>query len=343
MRSIHSFTRLALASAALLLLAVPAADAQTVKEIRMLEAGGDSGEAVQAAYIEPFQKKTGIRVVRENPTSLGKLKAMVASKNITTPIVLVPRSWLVQAKTENLLEPLDWAAIAPQPITAEAKDSHAIGWSYFSNVMAWRSDVKAPKTWADFWNVADFPGKRSLIDDPSVMLPVALLADGVPMDKLFPIDIDRAFGSLAKIRPHVSVWWTAGSQPPQLLQDKEVAYAMTYSGRVYGKPGISMTYNQGILDLSYFGVPKGATPEQKAAAMQFFHELTLPENQVVAMARIPYSGASANLDKMLPADKAALYPTTAGNAKLQFMNDIEGWKAIAPKVEKRWQQFKLGM
>jgi len=335
-------TGLLLASAALLAMTTPAAHAQA-QEIRMLEAGGDSGEAVQAAYIEPFQKKTGIRVVRENPTSLGKLKAMVASRNVTTPIVLVPRSWLAQAKTENLLEPLDWAAINPQPITAEAKDSHAIGWSYFSNVMAWRSDVKAPKTWADFWNVADFPGKRSLIDDPSVMLPVALLADGVAMDKLFPLDIDRAFRSLSKIRPHVSVWWTAGSQPPQLLQDKEVAYAMTYSGRVHGKPGISFSYNQGILDLSFFGVPKGATPEQKAVAMKFFHELTVPENQLVAMARIPYSGASANLDKLLPADKASLYPTTAGNAKLQFMNDIERWKAIAPQVEKRWQQFKLGM
>src|SRR5690606_373819 len=122
----------------------------------------------------------------------------------------------------------------------DAKDDYAIGWSYFSSVMAWRSDTKAPTTWADFWNVKDFPGKRTLPDVPSMVLPVALLADGVPMDKLFPLDIDRAFRSLEKIRDHVSVWWTAGSQPPQLLQDKEVSYAMTYSGRVYGKKDISL-------------------------------------------------------------------------------------------------------
>lgn len=341
MRSIRLLAPLKLAI--LTLSMTCAAQAQGITEIRMLEAGGDSGEAVQAAYIEPFQKKSGIKVIRENPASLGKLKAMVTSKNIATPIVLVSSSWLAQAKAENLLEPLDWAAIDPLPITAQARDEYAIGWSYFSNVMAWRDDVKAPKTWADFWNVADFPGKRSLIDDPSVMLPIALLADGVPMDSLFPLDIDRAFRSLEKIRPHVAVWWTAGSQPPQLLQDKEVSYAMTYSGRVSGKPGISFTYNQGILDLSYFGVPKGASPEQKAVAMKFFHELTVPENQLVAMKRIPYSGASTELDKLLPADSAALYPTTAGNAKVQFVNDLAHWKTIAPKVEKRWQQFKLGM
>ncbi|WP_137891255.1 extracellular solute-binding protein [Ramlibacter sp. 2FC] len=116
--------------------------AQEVKEIRMLEAGGDTGEAVQAAFVEPFQKKTGIRVIRENPNLLGKIKAMVASKNITTPIVLVPRAWMAQAKAENLLEPLDWDAINPMPINPDARDSHGIGWSYFSTVIAWRTDVK---------------------------------------------------------------------------------------------------------------------------------------------------------------------------------------------------------
>lgn len=327
---------------ALLGLLMGAAQAQGIKEIRMLEAGGDSGAAVQAAYIEPFQKKTGIKVLRESPTSLGKVKAMVNAKNITTSVVLLERSWLAQAKTQNLLEPLDWVAINPQPMRPEAKDSHAIGWSYFSTVMAWRTDVPAIASWRDFWNVADFPGKRSMIDDPAVALMVALMADGVAMDQLFPLDIERAFKSLEKIRPHVAVWWTAGSQPPQLLQDKEVAYAVTYSGRVYQKPNIAFSYNQGILDLSYFAIPKGAKAEQKKAAMQFFHELSLPENQLVAMARIPYSGVSTELNALLPAEKLALYPTTADNAKLQVMNDIAQWKLIAPQVEKRWQQFKLG-
>ncbi len=182
-----------------------------------------------------------------------------------------------------------------------------------------------------------------MIDDPAAMLPFALLADGVPMDKLFPLDIDRAFRSLAKIRPHVSIWWTAGSQAPQLLQDKEVVYSVAYSGRVHGKPGINFTYQQGLLDLSYFSIAKGTTPEQKAVAMKFFREFTVPENQLVYMSRIPYSGSSPNLDKLLPAEKASQYPTSAANRKVQFMNDIARWTEIAPTVEKRWQQFKLGL
>ena len=319
------------------------AGAQEVTEIRLLEMGGIAGDAVQAAYVDPFVRKTGIQLVRENPASLGKIKAMVESGNPTVDMVLVTDGWLAQAKQEGLLEPLDWDAIDPAPIMPGAKDEYAIGWSYASAVMAWNNDAKTPKDWADFWNVTDFPGKRSLPDNPSIVLPIALIADGVPMDKLYPLDLDRAFKKLAEIRPEVSVWWTSAGQSAQLLIDKEVSYGITYNGRVYGKPNVSFTFNQAYLELSWWGVPKGTPPERKAAAMKFFHETTLPENEAVFMEKVPYSGASTELDALLPEDKRADFPTTAGNAELQWTADRAAWQTVASEAEKRWQQFKLGM
>ena len=264
-----------LLAAVLAIAIVPFAQAQKVTELRLLEMGGVAGDAVQAAYIEPFQRKTGIKVIRENPTSMGKIKALVASGSNTAQMVLVTDGWLAQAKAENLLEPLDWTAINPDPIAAGAGDDYAIGWSFASVVMAWRKEVKPLSSWADFWNVEAFPGKRSLPDNPSITLPLALLADGVPIDKIYPIDLDRAFASLKKIRPHVSVWWTSAGQSVQVLQDKEVVYGASYNGRVFGKPDIDYTYKQGYLELSWFGVPKGTSPQQKAEVMKFFHELTV--------------------------------------------------------------------
>ena len=181
----------------------------------------------------------------------------MASGNNTVQMMLLTDGWLAQAKAENLLERLDWAAIDPHPIMPGARDDYAIGWSYASAVLAWRKEVKAVNTWAEFWNVKDLPGKRSLPDDPSIAVPVALLADGVPIDKLYPLDIERAFTSLKKIRPHVSVWWTSAGQSAQVLVDKEVVYGMTYNGRIFDKPDIAYTYNQGYLVLSWWGVPKG--------------------------------------------------------------------------------------
>ena len=41
---------------------------------------------------------------------------------------------------------------------------------------------------------------------------------------------------LNEIKKDVSVWWKAGAQPPQLLKDNEVQYAISWSGRVVGDP-----------------------------------------------------------------------------------------------------------
>ncbi|NJL18453.1 MAG: ATP-binding protein [Nitrospira sp.] len=50
-----------------------------------------------------------------------------------------------------------------------------------------------------------FPGQRSVRKHPIYALEMALIADGVPMDKLYPIDVDRAFKKLEELKPHVLV------------------------------------------------------------------------------------------------------------------------------------------
>ncbi|ODV43375.1 hypothetical protein AWV79_17990 [Cupriavidus sp. UYMMa02A] len=42
-------------------------------------------------------------------------------------------------------------------------------------------------------------------------LEFALLADGVPKDKLYPIDVQRALKSLDRIKKNVVKWWDTGA------------------------------------------------------------------------------------------------------------------------------------
>ena len=332
-----------LAAALLLAGGISPAVAQKVQELRMIEAGGASGEAIEKGYIAPFTEKTGIRVVRENPSGLGKLRAMVEAGSVTAVLLELGSLELEQAKALDLVEPLDWKAIDPLPIFDEARDEHGFGYQYYSTIMAWRDDTKAPQSWQDFWNVEEFPGKRALPDYPPYILPMALLAGGVPVDELYPLDLDRAFESLAKIKDHVAVWWQAGAQPPQLLRDNEVQYAVAWSGRVAGQDGIGWTFNEGQLDLSYFVVPKGANPAEKKAAMGLLREMTVPENQAVATEVIPYTGNSPELEPLLPQDRLGQFPTTSKNKDAQFLSDARWWHENADEVEIRWQKFKLGL
>lgn len=313
--------------------------AQTVREIRMIEAGGKSGESMEP-YIKPFTAATGTRVVRESPNPFGKLRTLVQAGRPPVVLFEVGSTQLKQAEALKLIEPLDWAAIAPDAMYPEAKSPLGFGWQYYSTLMAWRSDAKAPKSWADFFNTRDFPGKRALHDRPYT-LAFALLADGVPVDKLFPLDMDRAFRVLERIKKDVSVWWSAGAQPPQLLKDNEVQYALSYSGRVTGTPGIEYTFDGAALDCSYLVVPKGADTAEKGAAMRLLREFSKASNQAEAAAIISYTGASPDLTPLLPQAKMAEFPTAYRDK--QFQHDVGWWYDNAEIVERRWQQFKLGL
>jgi putative spermidine/putrescine transport system substrate-binding protein len=326
---------------ALALEAVPGAP----PEIRVLAAGGESGQSVQAGYINPFTTKTGIKVIREDITGapLGKLRAMVESGRIDAALLEIGGAGLAQAQALNLVQPLRWATIDPAPMFQEARHTHGLGYQYFSVTSAWRSDAKPLESWRDFWDVQKFPGKRSLPDIPYITLPIALLADGVAPDKLYPIDFERAYASLARIKNSVSVWWTSGAQAPQLMGDNEVQYAAVYSGRVAGNPKFGFTFNQGLLNISYFVVPQGASEAQRVAAYRLLREFTLPENQAEAAKVVSYTGSSPELEKLLPKDKIALFPTIRENRARQALPNDEFWFTNAAAINKRWQQFKLGL
>jgi putative spermidine/putrescine transport system substrate-binding protein len=313
------------------------------KEIRMIEAGGASGDSIEKGYIEPLFKKTGIKVVRESPSSLGKLRALVESGQTTTTLFELGSGVVLQAKKLGLIEKVDWAAVDPAPMFPEAKAEYGFGYQYFSTIMAWRKGAKEPKNFAEFFDAKAFPGKRCLPDYPHYCLPFALQAAGVPIDKLFPLDVDLAFKKLNEIKKDVAVWWKAGAQPPQLMKDNEVQYSICWSGRVVGDPAFGLSFAGGKADLSFIAIVKGSKPEDKAAAYKLYHEMSLPENQAIAAGVISYTGPSPDLDALLPKDKLWQYPTSKQNKAVQYFENAEWWADNGEAVNKKWEAFKLSL
>jgi putative spermidine/putrescine transport system substrate-binding protein len=317
-----------------------AARAEEGKELHVLWSGGQYGDAVEKCINQPFTAATGIKVITESPGGLAKLQAMNEAGNITSTVFDFPTDELKRGQAQGLLAETDWKAINPDPMYDEAKDKFGIGTSYFSTIMAYRSDAKAPKNWVEFFDTKNFPGKRALPDYPGYTLVFAALGDGVPVDKLFPLDLDRAFKTLNRIKAD-TIWWQAGAQAAQLLKDNEAQYAIAWSGRVVGQPGIVANFQDGMLDLSWFGVAKGASAAEKAAAWQWLHWHTIAKNQACVANYISYTGPSPDLDALLPKDKLTQYPTYSENKKVQWLANAQWWLDNADTVEKRWQEFKL--
>lgn len=309
--------------------------------LRMLEPGGESGDYVEHGFIDAFTEKTGIKVERESPTSLGKLQSVVKAGDTSYNLIEMSASNLEQAVGLGLVEELDWDVIDPDPIYDEAKHPYGVGYQYFNTVMAWKEDNdKKLESWADFFDTKNFPGKRALPDWASYTLPLALLADGVPPEELYPIDLDRAFKKLEEIKDDVAIWWDTGAIPIQALVNGEVEYAAVWPATLFDDPqGLEFSFNQGLLKMAYFAVPKGA--DNYKETMAFLHELTKAENQVKAMEIFAYPGPSLNLEPMLPDDVAKNLITSDENYQKHVLDNPTWWNENADEVNRRWQEFQL--
>ncbi|WP_244425367.1 ABC transporter substrate-binding protein [Pseudaminobacter salicylatoxidans] len=205
--------------------------------------GGPWEDAARANLFDPFTKETGIEIRTLSPVSFAKLAQQVNTGTYEFDITTLGGGELVRANQAGIIETLE----EPYPggLFENGIASHA-----FATVMAWRSDKfeKGPQSWAEFWDVERFPGARSMQRYAARVLPIALLADGVAVKDLYPLDIDRAFASLDRIKDHIRVWWTAGAQSTQILRDGEVDLIGIWHGRFYeaqkaGAP-VAMSWNQ---------------------------------------------------------------------------------------------------
>src|SRR6266481_5106460 len=157
--------------------------------------GGVWESAWRKAFFEPFTAQTGIAIKTVPGVSFAKLKAQVQTRNFEWDLVNLGDVEYGQAVLEGLLEKVDReAAKADQLPPHMVRDYGITSYSLGTNLV-YRKDKfpnGGPQSWADFWDVKKFPGSRCFYDRSFSCLAFALLADGVPADQLYPMDVERA-------------------------------------------------------------------------------------------------------------------------------------------------------
>src|SRR5581483_3539136 len=226
--------------------------------------GGVWEQAAAANLFAPFTKETGIEIKTVSPVSFAKLAAQKRTGVYEFDVTTLGGGDIVRANDAGLIEKIDDGVIdrsklAPDQVFQNGVASHA-----FSTIIAWRKDRYphgGPQNWADFWDLKRFPGSRCMQAYAARVLPLALLADGVPKDKLYPMDVNRAFAALERLKPNIRVWWTQGQQSQQLLRDGEVDAIAIWHSRTIGlikqNQAVDFTWNQGEIDRAYWVVSKG--------------------------------------------------------------------------------------
>jgi putative spermidine/putrescine transport system substrate-binding protein len=320
------------------------------KQLNVACYGGVINDYLAKDFGEPFAARTGIKVNFGSNASLALAKLQVAAgAPAQWDITQLTGSEYVEGIKQNLILPFDYSIVNAANFVPGYKESHGVKFSSYMFVMAWDQrkvpDDKAPKTWAEFWDTRKYPGKRSIdanLTDGSA-LEIALLADGVPVDKLYPLDVERGLKSFEKLGRDNIIWYNANQEPIQQLTSGAVPLATVFHGRVLlaNRGGAQLGFTPAYSSVSgnYLTVIRSTgQPKESFELINFI--LTDNQADVEYMKNTNYSIPNAAAFPLLPKSVQDILPTSPAMRDKVFFKDDAWWAAnLGPTIQrfKEWQ------
>ena len=339
-------------------------------EMTIVSWGGAYSASQQNAYHDPYMANTGITIINDesSPEAVAKLRAMNEAGNITWDLVDVEAADAIRLCDEGLAREMD-----PDTELADAPDGTKASADFgdmlvsdcfipqivFSTTFGYRTDMvpagtEPPKGACDVFDLAKYPGKRSLNKRPIANMEWALLCDGVAYEDVYAtLETDegqaRAFAKLDTIKDE-TIWWSASAEPVQLLADGEVFMASAYNGRLFsmiaeqGQP-VGMAWDWQMLDLDGWIIPAGLPDDRLARTLDYVMFATDTQRLADQAKYIPYgpgrksSAPLVGQHATLGIEMAPHMPTDPNNAENTFLNNYNWWADYRDDLDAKFQAW----
>ena len=313
--------------------------------------GGSYQDAQRKALFEPAARKMGIRVNDQTYGGISDIRLKVKAGAVEWDLVVSGAVYAARAAEEGLLEAIDYNVVDVSTFEPDMYTDTCVGTIVFSTVLAWNTETfgaDGPQSWADFWDVKKFPGARAMRNKFDGNFEVALLADGVPLERVYEVlsteaGMQRAINKLREIKPHVAVWWKSGAQHAQLMKDGEVDMTTGWNGRFDAakKDGakVSYNFNEALMDYECWAIPKGAP--NRETAMRFLNEISSAGIQANLPKYISYGPANkgAYALGLIDDQTARALPSHPDNARLQLQMSTEWYAKNAQRATALFQDM----
>ncbi len=289
--------------------------------------GGATNETRQTAYFDGFTEETGVDVVSTDIEDAVYMSMLEGDEGDYS--IFQASAAEVLPETENLLEVPEEAQ---GDLLPDNLKPYYIGGFVFGIAQGWLTDTFAdggPQDWADFFDTTTYPGKRAWPGSPGsfdASYEIALLADGVAAEDLYPLDIERAEAKLDTIRDDL-VFYTSYPEVQSLLTSGSVSIAVTVTGQFTALQNagedVTVQWNQA------FSVPSGfvaqADVDNEAAVEALATYMNDPERQAVFSENTGYGPVNSAVFDYLDDDVAAnLVNSPEHENVLEWDND---WRA----------------
>jgi putative spermidine/putrescine transport system substrate-binding protein len=325
--------------------------AATADELVVVSWGGAYQDAQRKAFFDPFEEEYGVTILDSGDMDFAKILAMAEAGAMEWDVGDVGTMSVYRGAQHGVLEPIDYSRFEnTDDLIQEGMHEFGVVTIFYSDVIGYNTESyptgSHPQSFVDFWDVENFPGRKGLYNYVTPQVEFALLADGLPMDELYPLNdekIERAFTSLDRIKEHINVWWDSGAQPAQLLADGELDMCTGWNGRFWtvqqeGAP-VAVEWNQGALESDSWLIPKGAPHLE--LAQEFVAFASRADRQAEFTEYIPYGPINTKAFDFIPEEMAPHLPTSPQNRDKQFIFDSEWWGENADPLIERFENWKL--
>ena len=311
--------------------------------------GGTFAELAKNVYVKPFEELTGATVTIEEygddvtAKVIAQKEQNIPGFDVISGVGALDQIAMMQQKDAILK--LDYNQIPnAKYLLDNAKLDYAIGQYVISTNLAWNKDVygdNPPDTLQKFYDVKNYPGNRGMIAfSPTGILEQALIADGVPKDQLYPLDVDRAFKVLDRIKPSVTKWWSSGAEIRQALADGEVDCGIFWGGAVLegimndGMDNIGISHDGAFLIVDCMAIP--STCQDPELAYAFLNYCISGEASAKWSEGRFYAPSTSLADENISPDLKKYFTASPENIDKAFWCDLDYWKENFEKDSERY-------
>lgn len=312
--------------------AVMAGDAQAAADqIVLWNWGGDAERCHGEAIGQPFSADTGIplRIDTSGPLQ-GKIREMVDSGNVTADVADADAFDAIALGKSGHLEPIDYSVVDKGKVLDGFAWDHGVSVIFYGYAFMYDTEKfgdNPPNSWADFFDTAKFPGKRSLYKWANGALEGALLADGVAKDALYPLDMDRALAKIKSIKDD-SLYWGSGSEAHSMIVNEEVVMGMVWQNRARAIEAdtdgrFKLVMNEALAMPGAYIVPRGNPGG--ADVMKFIAQAQEVSSQLALLECLGMTPSNPEAFAQIPAATAPYAITSEQNVGNVVFNDPVWW------------------
>jgi putative spermidine/putrescine transport system substrate-binding protein len=322
--------------------------AMAAGELTVISFGRADRAALAEAYIEPFARATGIAVKSFSyDGQVTELTQMVHAGAPVWDVMQVESRTLEQGCREGLFETLDPARAPPAAdLIPGALSQCGVGIFTWAQALVYSDQFPdGPRSWADFWDIVKYPGKRGLRRSAKYTLEIALLADGVEPRQVYSAlsteaGVRRAFRKLDQISKD-TVWWEAAAQPAVLMSAGVVSmssgYTLWFDPAEERNRHTHIVWRQSLYDLDSWAIPKGSPKLDEA--YRFIAFASSPEPQKVLSEHLAYGPTNRSTLQLLSARPAGNLPSSTPNLADALRIDTAFWIEHGAALERRFNSW----